>query len=309
MKKTALVLALSAMLSTTAFAHESVSAPTLSAGAAGAAGVIAQVNGSSSAGLNGGSSQSGAQSLQTATIAVTSGTNIPGGNINGAQSAVIGAAGTTASQGFAYNLSTGAATGAATMYGNASQQAVGAATTQQVGSAGSPASPATGWPFPQGSGPCVIGCNSATPATAPSASYIPSGTASGNEASSTNQYIQAGANQGEAVAGVSGGNFGANVGFTTNNQDVSVPATGNTVTTQSGQGLQLTAGAIGGTYSQTATTNGVYQDGSNIVFGGASNYVPATSSVNVNNAVGSFGAQSSINGVTSTGATLANAPL
>lgn len=295
MKKTNILIAVAlSFASAAAFAGgSSTAAPT--AGTSGLAGVSAAVGGAAAAGLSGGSSQSGAQSLQTATIAVTSSAQVPGGNNSGAQQANIGAVGTTASQGFAYNLSTGAATGSADMTGTAYQAAAGSATTGQVGN---PAQNATGWPnagagWQQG---CIIDCHPATPATNP---YIAGGTATGSESSVSQQAIYAGANQGGAIASVSGGNFGADVGFTTNSQAIAVPGAGNTVTTQNGNGLQLTAGAIGGTYAQTVSTNGVYQDGSSINFGGASNFVPTTSALN--SASGAFAGNAAINGSLSNG--------
>ena len=278
-----------------AFAHDPSS--TLTAGALGATSVASQVGGTSAASLIGGSSQSGAQSLQSSTLNITASTNVPGGNINGSQTATIGAVGTTSSQGFAYNLSTGAGTGTASMTGTASQEAVGAATTQQVGSLGSPGVSIGPWTIIPGS-----------PASLP---YVSSGSASGSESSGSNEAINAGTNQGAAIASVSGGNFGADVGFSTNSGSVSVPAAGNTVTTQDGPGIQLTAGSIGGTYSQTSLSNGVYTDGNAIDFGGNSNQIATTVSgphgstiANpnlVSSASGAFGAQSSIDGEISTG--------
>jgi len=285
MKKTILAVAALAVVSGSAFAHN-VSTPTatLSAGAAGLAGVSSSVSGAVSAGLAGGSSQTGAESLQTATVAVTSGTSVAGGNINGAQAATIGAVGTTSSQGFAYNLSTGDGAGSAAMTGQAYQGAAGSGATSAVNVGGT---------------------------------VIPSGSESGSESSIANENISATTNQGAAIASVSGGNFGADVGFTTNSTSVSVPTSGNTVTTQDGQGVQLTAGSIGGAYAQTSLTNGVYADGSSIDFGGNSNQIPTTVTVSggwpfggsttvanpalVNSASGAFGAQSSIDGTVSNG--------
>lgn len=297
--KNAIAIAISAMFAATAFAGTACATPpsasSLTAGAAGVAGVTSSVSGASSAGLLGGSSQSGAQSLQSAQVAVTSSTNIPGGNVNGAQTATIGATGSTASQGYAYNLSTGAATGNAAMTGTASQAAVGAGSTQQVGNAGTPGNP--GLCF---GNICIIPPKSGTPATNP---YLSAGSASGSESSGAQQAITAGQNQGAAIASVSGGNFGADVGFTTNSQSISVPASGNTVTTQDGNGIQLTAGSLGGTYSQTVLNDGVYQDGTSIDFGGNSNQISTTGShlAITNSASGSFSAGASIDGAVSSG--------
>lgn len=222
------------------------SAATLTAGALGAANVTAAVNGSSSAGLAGGNSQSGAQSLQSATVGVYSNTQVPGGNINGAQNAASGANGYTNSQGYAYNLSTGAASGAAAMTGSAYQAAVGKESTTAV-------------VYPTSNGSVTV----------------PSGSGAGAENSGTSQFINAGTNQGASVGAASAGNFGSQVGFTTNSTNVNLP---DGTTPSANSTVNLVAGATGGTSSVTSTTNGVYQNGNQIVFGGNSNKVTDTTS-------------------------------
>ena len=203
------------------------------------------------------------------------------------------------------------------MSGTAQQAAVGAGSTPQVGTPGSAAVAATGWPNP-GAGlqqGCLIGCSAGSPAVAATDPYVAAGSASGSEESSSQQHIAAGQNQGAAIASVSGGNFGADVGAATSPTDVSVPANGNTVTTASGEGLTVTAGSIGGTYSSTSFTNGVYQNGNAIDFGGNSNQIATTISVSgphgsstteanpalVDTVSGTFSAQSAINGDISSG--------
>jgi hypothetical protein len=295
--KNAIVLAVSALFAATAFAvPPCATTSSLTAGTVGIAGVSSSIGGTASAGLNGGSSQSGAESLQTATVGVLANTNIPGGNINGAQSATIGAIGSTASQGYAYNLSTGAAAGSASMTGTAYQAAAGAGSTQTVGSAGTPGNPGICF----SSFGCIVPPTQGTAASSP---YIPSGSTSGSESSVAQQAITAGTNQGAAIASVSGGNFGSDVGFTTNNESISVPQSGNTVTTESGPGIQLTAGSVGGTYAQTITTDGVYANGSAVDFGGNSNQISLAGShpAVTNSATGSFSAAASIDGSVSQG--------
>jgi hypothetical protein len=245
--KNVIAIAISALFATAAFASPiTVPATVSTGGVAGLAGVSAAVGGTSSASLAGGSSQSGAQSLQAATIAVTSSYNIPGGAVGQAATATIGAVGTTSSQNYAYNLSSGAASGGAATVGQAFQGAAGSAQTHSSNT---------------------------------SNAEIPTGYASGAEGSSTGATIIAGTNQGAAISSVSGGNFGAEVGFTTNNTSVSVPTDSSTVSTQNGDGVQLTAGAIGGTYASTSSADGVYADGNAIDFGGNSNQIPTTITV------------------------------
>jgi hypothetical protein len=128
--KNVIAIAISALFATAAFASPiTVPATVSTGGVAGLAGVSAAVGGTSSASLAGGSSQSGAQSLQAATIAVTSSYNIPGGAVGQAATATIGAVGTTSSQNYAYNLSSGAASGGAATVGQAFQGAAGSAQT------------------------------------------------------------------------------------------------------------------------------------------------------------------------------------
>jgi hypothetical protein len=272
MNKILIAVAISA-----AFAGQAFAAP--AALVTGTTSVNSSVNGQSYAPTLGGSSNSGAESLQSSTLNVYANTNIPGGNANGAQTATIGAVGSTASTGFAYNLSTGNAIGYADMSGNATQQAAGSATTSQVGI-----------------GLVILG-NVIDLGNGP---FIPAGSAGGNETSTTTQVVVAGTNQGAAVGSVSGGNFGADVGFTTNNAPVQEPAGGNTTVVDSGNGVQLTAGSIGGSYAQTLTTDGVYANGTAVDFGGLSNMINVGAPTLVNTATGEFNAGAQIGAATNT---------
>lgn len=221
-------------------------ASVLSAGALGQTGVAAVVGGTSSAGVAGGNSQSGALSQQSATVGVYSNTQVPGGNANGAQNAASGANGYTNSQGYAYNLSQGAASGAAQMSGTAWQAGAGTEATSNAS-------------YPTSNGNV----------------NIPQGAGAGNEHSATSQAINAGMNQGASVGAASAGNFGSQIGFTTNSTQVNMP---DGTTPNANSTVNVVAGATGGTSSVTSTTNGVYQNGNQIVFGGNSNHVTDTTS-------------------------------
>jgi hypothetical protein len=198
----------------------------------------------------------------------------------GAQSAAAGAIGSTTSQGYAYNLSTGAATGSASSAGSAAQGASGNVGTAQLGNVG------VNW----GSWTLQPGTNT----------VISAGTGAGSESSGTQDSITAGTNAGAAVGATSGGNFGTQVGYTTTS--TAVPLSDGTAP-NSQQTINLTAGTNGGTYSTTSTVNGVYLNGNNIDFGGNSNTLSLVgdNAPVQNSASGAYTANASIDGAVATG--------
>jgi len=271
MKKSLIAVAV-ALISAHAFA----SGPT--AGTVGAVGVTSGVAGQAFSGVNGGQSQSGALSLQSATVSVYANTTKNANCAPAAQSSTTSAIGSTQAQGYAFNLSSGNATGSAVMSGAAGQGAIGGGDTPQVGYPGF-----TGWP----------GNN-----TQPSNSYISTGTEGGAEGSGSIEKIVAGTNQGAVVAANTGGNFGADVGYNTTPNSVPTPS-GQSITTPNGNTISVTAGSIGGTYANTSTA-GVYADNNgNVEFGGA----PGSNVLLQNSGAGLFDAGASIDGIVSDGNT------
>jgi hypothetical protein len=198
----------------------------------------------------------------------------------GAQSAAAGAIGSTTSQGYAYNLSTGAGTGTATSAGSAAQGASGNVSTAQLGNAGVSI---LGWTI-------LPGTNT----------VISAGTGAGSESSGTQDSITASTNSGAAVGATSGGNFGTQVGYTTTS--TAVPLSDGT-SPNSQQTVNLTAGTNGGTYSTTSLENGVYLNGNSIDFGGNSNQLSLVgdNAPVQNSASGAYSANASINGAVATG--------